>query len=144
MNIKQQKVFSTEFRVRQYECDSSGGVVHAVYLNYMDEARHHVLTELDFPFQELKKQKLGFFVLRVDVDCQNSLMRGDEFIVETVIKRITKLRLQFEQKIYRLPERTLMVTAINICTTVNAENKPVMPEIFAALLTDYPIQKNRV
>jgi acyl-CoA thioester hydrolase len=142
MEQEKQKVFSKIFKVRQYECDSGGGVAHAIYLNYLEEARHDVLTELNFPFEELKKQKLGFVVLHVDIDYRVSLIAGDNFLVETVMKRVSKLRLRFDQKIYRLPEKTLIATGVNVGTTVDAENKPLMPKIIEVLLTDYPIQKS--
>jgi acyl-CoA thioester hydrolase len=142
MEQGKQKVFSKNFKVRQYECDSGGGVAHAVYLNYLEEARHEVLKELNFPFEELKQQKLGFVVLHIDIDYRVSLVAGDDFMIETVLKRISKLRLQFDQKIYRLPEKTVIATGVNVGTTVDSENKPLMPKIIEVLLTDYPILKN--
>ena len=128
--------------MRQYECDSGGGVAHAVYLNYLEEARHAVLTELNFPFDELKKQKQGFVVLHIDIDYRVSLVAGDDFLIETIMKRVSKLRLRFDQKIYRLPEKTLIATGANVGTTVDANNRPLMPTIIEVLLTDYPISKN--
>ena len=136
------RLFSKQFTVRQYECDSGGGVAHAVYLNYLEEARHEVLTELNFPFDELKKQKLGFVVLHIQIDYKASLFGAENFVIETVMERISKLRLRFDQVIYRLPERTVIATGVNVGTTVNVENRPLMPEIIEILLDDYPIQKD--
>lgn len=53
--------FKYDFSVRGYELDSFGHVNHAVYLNYMEQARWEIVRELGL--YEMFKESGGFLVV---------------------------------------------------------------------------------
>ena len=53
--------FKYTFKVRGYELDSFGHVNHAVYLNYMEQARWEIVRELGL--YEMFKKSGGFLVV---------------------------------------------------------------------------------
>ncbi len=53
--------FNYTFKVRGYELDSFGHVNHAVYLNYMGQARWEIVRELGL--YEMFKESGGFLVV---------------------------------------------------------------------------------
>ncbi|MBC7489969.1 MAG: acyl-CoA thioesterase, partial [Glaciimonas sp.] len=97
-------------KVPPHECDINGGLTHALYLDYLKQARCAVLMDLKFLFEELKVQKIGFVVLKIDLDYLASLMKGDDSIIETTLNRISMLRLGFAQIIYRVPDKKFIST----------------------------------
>lgn len=133
--------FRSEYRVREYEIDAAGGVPHAVFLNFYQQARHELLLALRFPFKELKEAGIGFVVLRVETDYHQSLFPDEDFVVHTTMSRISKLRFRFDQTIHRKDGGALVSTGVNIGTVVDSNNRPVMPAMLEACLTDYPIVK---
>ncbi len=133
--------FRSEFRVREYEVDAAGGVPHAAFLNFYQQARHELLLALHFPFQELKNAGIGFVVLRVETDYHQSLYPDDDFVIFTTMTRLSKLRFRFDQTMHRKDGGVLVSTGVNIGTVIDSNNKPVMPAIIEACLTDYPIEK---
>jgi len=133
------KVFSWVSKVRDYECDIGFFVHNANYLKYMEQARHDYLRALKFDFAKYAKKKVGFVLVNMTVDFRRSLTIDDEFIVETILERPSKRRVLFTQNIYRLPDRTLMVTAKNTVVPINAEGQAEMPDEIEKLLVDFPI-----
>jgi len=133
--------FRSEYQVREYEIDAAGGVPHAVFLNYYQQARHELLLALRFPFRELKEAGIGFVVLRVEADYRQSLFPDEFFVIYTTMTRISKLRFRFDQTMHRKEGAVLVSTGVNIGTVVDSNNRPVMPAVLEARLTDYPIVK---
>lgn len=125
-------VFEKEMEVRDYECDLADGVNNSVYYNYFEHARHCALKAGGIDFAELARQRIGLVVARAEMDFMRSLMSGDKFIVKTIIRRISKLRFEFTQDIYRLSDNQHMVKAKILGTPINAEGKPrLSPELEA-------------
>lgn len=51
--------FEVELEVRDYECDLQGIVNHAVYLHYLEHARHLLLKANGLDFAELARDVPG-------------------------------------------------------------------------------------
>ena len=75
--------YHLDFSVRDYELDLQGIVNNAVYLNYLEHARHEFLKSKGLDFNELHLQGYDAVVVRSEVDYKKSLRSGDEFTVET-------------------------------------------------------------
>lgn len=118
------RVFEKEMEVRDHECDMADGVNNSVYYNYLEHARHCLLKEGGIDFAELARKKIGLVVGRAEIDFKRSLMSGDKFVVKTVLRRISRIRFEFQQNIYRLPDNQLIVSAKILGTPINAEGKP--------------------
>lgn len=128
------EVFELELKVRDYECDMDHVVNHAVYLNYLEHARHEFLVGLGIKFGELSKQGISLVVTRIEADFKASLVSGDTFLVRTSLHRNGRIRLQFDQSIYRVPDNRLMLGAVVTGTALNARGRPeIPPELDRAL-----------
>lgn len=128
--------YELAFEVRDYECDLQGIVNNAVYLNYLEHARHQFLKSEGIDFATLTEAGVYLVVLRTEIDYLHSLRSGNRFVVTVDLEPVSPLRMAFVQRIYRLPERTPVVRARTIGTGVNERGRPVVPEEIRALLPD--------
>jgi acyl-CoA thioester hydrolase len=141
--IIDETVVSWTAKVRDYEIDGYGGVNASTYLNYMEEARKEYLALLKLDLAALAKRNIGFVVARYEVDYRRSLFSGEEFVVETQMKRVSRLKVIFNQSIYRLQDRALIVKCKNEGVAINiATLRPEWPNELNVLLADFPIQSN--
>jgi acyl-CoA thioester hydrolase len=122
-----------ELKVRDYECDMDQVVNNAVYLNYLEHARHEMLEGLGIGFGDLSRQGVSLVVTRIELDFKASLRSGDAFIVRTSLARSGRIRVQFNQTIHRRSDDQLMLSAVVVGTALNAKRRPEMPPFLAAL-----------
>jgi acyl-CoA thioester hydrolase len=122
-----EKVFDLELKVRDYECDMDHVVNNAIYLNYLEHARHEFLVGLGIKFGELSKRGVSLVVTRIEADFKASLTSGDAFFVRTSFNRKGRIRLQFNQSIYRMPDKRLMLSAVVTGTALNERGRPEIP-----------------
>jgi acyl-CoA thioester hydrolase len=130
-----EKVFDLELKVRDYECDMDHVVNNAVYLNYLEHARHEFLLGLGIKFGELSKKGVSLVVIRIEADFKASLTSGDTFLVRTSFNRKGRLRLQFNQSIYRIPDNRLMLSAVVTGTALNERGRPEIPFELTSVLS---------
>ena len=131
----------SKFIVREYEVDAGGGVAHGTYLDYYQQARHHFLLSLEFPFDAMRHEGIGFVVLRVETDYYRSLYMDQEFIITTEMTRISRLKFRFDQKI-QTADKNLISTGINIGTILGRDGKPCIPTMIEEKISAYPIKKH--
>jgi acyl-CoA thioester hydrolase len=103
--------FTINLSVRDYECDLQGIVNNAVYLNYLEHARHQFLLGRNIDFAKLHDEGIDLIVSRIEIDYKLSLTSGDEFMVGLNIRREGFLRVIFDQEIRRLSDMKLVVKA---------------------------------
>lgn len=118
-----------EMKVRDYECDMDHVVNHAVYLHYLEHARHELLLGKGLRFGELSRAGISLVVTRAEIDYKASLRSGDTFVVRSSLQRSGRLRLVFNQRIHRLPDERLMLTAVVTGTALNARGRPELPPL---------------
>lgn len=97
--------------VRDYECDLQGIVNNAVYLNYLEHARHAYLRNRGIDFADCHRRGIELVVARVRIDYKRSLISGSEFVVQSRVEVQKKVKFIFFQDIYSLPDRQLIVRA---------------------------------
>lgn len=126
--------FDLEFTVRDYECDMDHVVNNAVYLNYLEHARHEFLADRGIRFGDLSRRGISLVVVRIELDFKASLISGDVFFVRTSFARKGRIRIQFNQSIHRVPDGRLMLSAVVTGTALNDSGRPEMPpELLLAL-----------
>ena len=126
--------FRLEFEVRDYECDLQGVVNNAVYLNYLEHARHRYLQSVGIDFARLHQRGCDLVVTRLEVDYKGQLRSGDRFVVGTKMERQSKLRFAFRQTIARLSEgETALLDALVIGTAL-VDGRPQLPPELETLL----------
>lgn len=128
------KPFTVEMKVRDYECDMQGIVNNAIYLNYLEHARHEYLESRGTSFAELTDQGVIIVVVRAEIDYRQSLRSGERFTVSVTARRPSRVRLEFIQEIRQVPEQTGILQARIITTAVNTRNRPYFPTELEALL----------
>lgn len=116
------------FKVRDYECDMDHVVNNAVYLNYLEHARHELLGTINVRFGELAKRGVSLVVTRAEIDYKSPLRSGDSFLVRTALERKGRIRLLFNQEIFRVSDDRLMLKAVVIGTALNAQGRPELPD----------------
>ncbi len=126
--------FKLELEVRDYECDVEGIVNNAVYLNYLEHARHIFLKQRGFDFVEYAKRGINLVVTRLEIDYLYPLRSSDKFYVGSKLERVSRLRFGFLQDIYRLPDDKPILKAKIIGTSLNEVGKPFLPEELEKLI----------
>jgi acyl-CoA thioester hydrolase len=117
---------STEFTVRDYECDIQGVVNNANYQHYLEHARHEFLISKGISFAQLHEDGLELIVIKVEIEYKYPLRSCDRFVVKTNIQREGNIRLVFLQDIYKLPDMKMVVRA-KITGAATKNGKPVYP-----------------
>ncbi len=113
------------FEVRDYECDLQGVVNNAVYLHYLEHARHRWLEAIGVDFAALHRQGMDLVVARIEVDYRFPLRSRDRFVVRSRIQREGTLKLIFHQDIYRVPDEKLVIQA-RVVTAALQNGRPVV------------------
>ena len=116
--------FNLELEVRDYECDMEGIVNNAVYMNYLEHARHAFLKYKGFDFATLTQKGIHLVVIRIEADYLSPLRSGDSFSATANIERTSKLRFGFSQDIVRVQDNKPIMQAKVFCTSLNADGKP--------------------
>ena len=116
--------------VRDYECDVQGIVNNAVYLNYLEHARHRHLLSLGVDFVEMAGRGLNMVVTRMELDYCRPLRAGDRFTVGSSMSRVSRLRFRFDQTITLEPGGEEVLCAVVLGTVLNERGRPVeAPEL---------------
>lgn len=126
---KQTHEHEIELKVRDYECDMDHVVNNAVYLNYLEHARHEYLGVLGIRFAELSKQGVSLVVTRIEADFKASLVSGDVFRVYTALGRRGRIRFEFRQTVRRTTDNRLMLSAVVTGTALNKKGRPEIPPV---------------
>jgi acyl-CoA thioester hydrolase len=116
--------FKVDLEVRDYECDMEGIVNNAVYMNYLEHARHAFLKHKGFDFAALIQKDIHLVVIRIEADYLYPLRSGDRFYVTASMERISKLRFGFLQNIFRLSDDKPILKAKVIGTSLTIEGRP--------------------
>ena len=129
----QQDCFAIEMSVRDYECDMQYVVNNAVYQHYLEHARHEYLKSIGIDFAQLTAQGINLVIIRAEIDYRQSLVSGDHFVVELSPLQLSPVRIGFNQRILRLPDRKPVVTALFTGTALNIKGRPHIPDALAEL-----------
>lgn len=128
-------LFVWESEVRGYELDSQGIVNNAHYFHYFDHVRVKHLYSKGVDWSEWHRNGFNLVLVHTDLSFKSSLKAHDTFYVTSQIRKEGKLKIIFEQKIYKTSENQLIAHAINIVVCVNNQNgRPTMPEKLNVLL----------
>ena len=85
--------------LRYSDSDQMGVVYHANYFTFFEQGRTAMLKENDIDYYEIEKR--GFIFPVRDVSCTylKSIRLGEKIYVETTIKKISKVRIDFSHVI---------------------------------------------
>jgi len=113
------KLFEARMRVRSYELDSFRHANHAVFLNYLEEARFETLREAGFTYRDIQARGWAVHVVRLEVDYLAELQLADEVRVQTCVHDYRRTSMRFAQRILRgRPDQEAVEAARAIVTAV--------------------------
>jgi acyl-CoA thioester hydrolase len=125
-----------ELKVRDYECDMQGVVNNGVYQNYLEHARHEFLQSRGINFAEVTATGINLVVTRAELDYKNSLVSNDLFVIRSLVRQVSRVRFEFQQDVFRLPDETLMLAARITGTSLNQKGRPFVPEILVQMFNE--------
>jgi acyl-CoA thioester hydrolase len=112
-----------ELKTRSYECDSYGHINNATYLNYLECARIEFLDDLPISYRELRRRGIGFVVTRICIDYRLQVGSGETLRIETRSIKKDRIRVVFQQNIYRGEE--LVAEAQVTWACINEQGRPI-------------------
>ena len=125
-----------KFRVYYEDTDASGRVYHANYLKYLERGRSNLIYQSKYNHHELlKKFNIIFVVKNLSINYLSPAFFEDILEVQTSLNQLSRVKLNFNQKIFRNTE--LLVDAEVIVIPVNIEGKIIRlnEELFSFLKT---------
>ena len=125
-----------KFRVYYEDTDASGRVYHANYLKYLERGRSNLIYQSKYNHQELlKKFNIIFVVKNLNINYLKPAFFEDIIEVQTSLNQLSRVKLNFNQKIIRNTE--LLVDAEVIVIPVNIEGKIIKlnEELYSFLKT---------
>lgn len=115
------KVFETEMKVRDYECDAQGIVNNANYLHYTEVTRHEFMESLGISFKECHELGIDPVVMHADLHYKTSLTGADVFLSSLTVER-KGAKLIFHHTIRRKSDDAISCTArIEVAVLVNGK-----------------------
>ena len=125
-----------KFRVYYEDTDASGRVYHANYLKYLERGRSNLIYQSNYNHQELlKKFNIIFVVKNLSINYLSPAFFEDILEVQTSLNQLSRVKLNFNQKIFRNTE--LLVDAEVVVIPVNIDGKIIRlnEELFSFLKT---------
>ena len=113
-----------KIRVYYEDTDASGRVYHANYLKYLERGRSNLIYQSKYNHQELfKKFNIIFVVKSLNINYLKPAFFEDIIEVQTSLNLLSRVKLNFNQKIIRNNE--LLVDAEVIVIPINTKGKIV-------------------
>ena len=111
-----------KIRVYYEDTDASGRVYHANYLKYLERGRSNLIYQSKYNHQELlKKFNIIFVVKSLNINYLKPAFFEDIIEVQTSLNLLSRVKLNFNQKIIRNNE--LLVDAEVIVIPINTKGK---------------------
>ena len=112
----------SKFNVYYEDTDASGRVYHANYLKFLERSRTDLIYKTNYTHEELlKKFDLIFVVKECSISFKKPAFFEDLIRVTSEIDQLSKVKIKFNQKIYR--ETNLLVQASVLVIPVNSSGK---------------------
>ena len=111
-----------KFRVYYEDTDASGRVYYANYLKYLERGRSNLIYQSKYNHQELlKKFNVIFVVKTLNINYLSPAFFEDIIEVRTSLNQLSRVKLNFYQKITRNNE--LLVEAEVLVIPINSSGK---------------------
>ena len=117
--------FRLDMKVRDYECDSQGVVNNAVYLHYLEHARHEFLLTMGVDFAKAVEEGIYLTLVRAEVNYRAPMKSRDRFWVGCNLEQFSETRFLFIQDIYLHPDDHKSLEAKMMGVALNQRRRPV-------------------
>jgi len=95
------------FRVRYGETDQMGVVYHGNYAQYLEMGRVEWLRGLGFSYKKMEKNGIMLPVVSLSLDFKKSAFYDDLITVETKLKKMPLVKIEFDYVIYNEKQEIL-------------------------------------
>tara|TARA_B100000401_G_C52661267_1_gene650239 strand:+ start:186 stop:575 length:390 start_codon:yes stop_codon:yes gene_type:complete len=113
-----------EFKIYYEDTDASGRVYHANYLKYLERSRSNFIYQSKYNHTILlKKYKIIFVVKNCNIEFIKPAFFEDTIKVISTIKELSKVKINFSQKIFR--ENELLLNANVLVIPIDTYGKIV-------------------
>lgn len=109
-------MFTYRRKVTFYETDGMKVVHHANYLKYMEEARVEYLRQGHLDLNELMNEGIVFPIVEVSVKYKKSAHYDDVLLIKTYLRRVDRVRLDFDYEIVLEKTGELLTTGHTVNT----------------------------
>lgn len=117
---------SHSFRVRYAETDQMGVVYHGNYAQYLEMGRVEWLRALGVTYRSMEENGIMLPVISLQIHYKKSALYDDLLTVETRLKKIPGVKIEFDYEIYN-EKRELLVEANTVLAFLNkTTQKPIM------------------
>jgi len=108
-----------EFKVYYEDTDASGRVYHANYLKFLERGRSNLIYKTKYTHEILLKRfDIIFVVKHCSINFNKPALFEDKIQVISSIKELSRIKINFNQKIYRktdlLIEAEVLVIPVNL------------------------------
>ena len=125
------KIFSSEIKVRSYECDVYGHVNNATYLNYCEYARIELINEMGYSLSSLMKDGFILPIVNINIDYKLPAFEGDILSISVSWLKRGRSSATFRQEIIRKQDNKLIAKADVTWVAANLKGQPIaIPEMF--------------
>ena len=128
-------IYELEMAVRDYECDLQGIVNNSVYQNYLEHARHEFLLSVGLDFAQMHEDGIDAVVSKIELNYKQPLRPRDLFIVRLGVRKEGRLRIVFNQEIYRKSDEKLILSG-TVTAVLTRAGRPIAPTIFDEIFAE--------
>ena len=91
----------TQVRVRYQETDQMGVVYHGNYFTFFEIARTEFLRSCGYTYREMEETGVFGVVVKAECSYHKAAKYDDLLTIKTTIKRITRVKIEYEHHVYR-------------------------------------------
>lgn len=115
-------VFS--FRVRYAETDQMGVVYYGNYAEYLELGRVAWLRSLGLSYKNIEEEGTILPVLFLQIDYKKSAKYDDLLTIETTLKKVPSVKIEFDYKIYNETRELLAIANTVLAFIDRTTGKP--------------------
>lgn len=109
-------------KVRYAETDQMGVVHHGNYAQYLELARIEWLNELGISYKSMEEEGIMLPVFEMNLKFRKPAVFDDELRIETRLKELPNVKIEFEYLIYNQQEE-LLTSASTVLVFMDAVSK---------------------
>lgn len=89
-----------EHKARYHEIDPKGTVHHSYYVNWMENARMHLMEQLGLGFQQMEELQVLSNILSMSIDYHSDVKFNETIIVEPKLVSYDGYQMEIAYRIY--------------------------------------------
>ena len=110
------------FRVRYAETDQMGVVYHGNYAQYLEMGRVEWLRSFGISYKSMEENGIMLPVISLSMNFKKSAIYDDLITVETRLKKIPSVRIEFDYQIYN-ESNEILVSANTVLAFMDMKKK---------------------